>query len=59
MRTRVIQNWITTLIGVILFVGASYMFRTGKITWEEYVAILPTCLLLIRAKDSLLWGKAK
>ena len=59
MKTRLIKNWITTVIGLVLLAGASYVFYISKITWQEYVAFIPLCLLMLRAKDSLLWGKAK
>lgn len=59
MKTRLFKNWITSLLGLLLLIGGAYLVYTGKINFTEYTAFIPTCFLLFRAKDSLLWAKAK
>jgi hypothetical protein len=56
MKNRIINNWKTTLIGlVILLVGIVALFLE-KITGLEFIGIITTSLPLIVAKDSLLEG---
>jgi len=59
MKTRLLKNWITSIIGILLLVFGAYLTYKGILPWEAFAASWPTCLLLFRAKDSLLWGKAK
>ena len=59
MKTRLIKNWITSLIGLLLLIGGAYLVFAGKLNFTEFSAFIPTCFLLFRAKDSLLWAKAK
>ena len=56
---RLFKNYVTTIVGLILLGGSAFMAYTGKITFTEFSAFLPTAFLLFRAKDSLLWGKSK
>lgn len=59
MKTRLIKNWITTVCGLFLFAFGCFLIYKQVITWDVFIASLPTMFLLFRAKDSLLWGKAK
>ena len=59
MKTRLFKNWVTTIFGVLLFVLGCFLVYKQIIGWEAFIASIPTVLILFRAKDSLLWGKAK
>ena len=51
---RVVNNWVTTVAGLVLGVGMGYMLYVGKITFDNFCFILPTILLLLGVKDSLI-----
>jgi len=59
MKTRLFKNWITSLLGLLLFILGAYMAYQGKLPWEAFMTSLPAIFMLLRAKDSLLWAKAK
>ena len=59
MKTRLFKNWITSIAGILILLFAGYLTFKGVITFEAFIAALPTCFLLFRAKDSLLWAKGK
>lgn len=59
MKTRLIKNWITSLCGLFLFAFGCVLLYKQIVTWEAFIASLPTIFLLFRAKDSLLGAKAK
>ena len=53
MKTRVITNWRTTLLGIALFITAVAMLYLKAITGGEMLALLPTIVGLLCAPDSL------
>jgi hypothetical protein len=59
MKTRLIKNYITSIVGLLLLVLGAFMTYQGKLPWEAFMASLPAIFMLFRAKDSLLWAKAK
>ena len=59
MKTRLFKNWITSVLGLLLFLLGCYLTYAKIIGWEAFIASIPTVMLLFRAKDSLLWNKAK
>jgi hypothetical protein len=54
LKTRVIKNWRTTVIGIILLIFAGILTWNKSITWTEFIAFLPFCLTLIGVKDTLI-----
>jgi hypothetical protein len=54
MKTRIWNNYITTLIGLIILVFCGVMMYTGKATVEDMSGWLATGLLFLRSKDSLI-----
>lgn len=54
MNDRIIGNWKTTLIGIVLMLVALAFVWYGRITWGEFSAFLPTVFGLIWVKDSFL-----
>ena len=59
MKTRLIKNWITSVCGLFLFAFGCFLLYKQIVTWEAFIASLPTVFLLFRAKDSLLGANAK
>jgi len=59
MKTRLIKNWITSILGLLLFLFGCFLLYKQIVTWEAFIASLPTVFLLFRAKDSLLGAKTK
>ncbi len=56
MKERLIKNYITTVIGLMILALGTYLLIKGVIQFEVYIASMPTIFLLFRAKDSLLGG---
>jgi len=54
MKTRVVKNWRTSLLGVILLIVSIVLLSLRIITGGEMLALLPTIVGLILAPDSLL-----
>ena len=54
MKTRIISNWRTTLIGVCLLIASLVLVFLKIITVSEFAAFLPTILGLIYVPDSVL-----
>jgi len=54
ITTRVIQNWKTTLLGVIIALLSLALVYFGKATLTEVALILPFVITLIWAKDTIL-----
>jgi hypothetical protein len=53
MKTRVVKNWKSTVVGVGLLVGAGAFLWFGKITMGEFTAFVPVCAGFIWVKDSV------
>ncbi len=54
MKTRVINNWRSTLIGLALLALATALLCKQVITLSEFTAFLPTVLGLLWVKDGAL-----
>ena len=53
MKTRVVRNWKTSLLGLTLMIVSVTMLYMKIITGGEMIALLPTILGLLLAPDSL------
>lgn len=56
MKERLVLNWKTTLIGVVVIVVGIVALLIGKITGTEFLGFLTTAFPLLVAKDSLITG---
>ena len=54
MKTRVISNWVTTLLGIVILLSCLYMIYKEKQSAEELSGWLAVGLLFLRSKDSLI-----
>jgi len=54
MKTRVVKNWKTSLLGVILLIVSIVLLSLRIITGGEMLALLPTIVGLLCAPDNLL-----
>lgn len=54
MKTRVVRNWKTTLLGIALLITAVAMLYLDHLTGGEFIALLPTILGLLYLPDSIL-----
>lgn len=54
MKTRVINNWRSTLIGLALLALATTLLWKQMITLSEFTAFLPTVLGLLWVRDGAL-----
>jgi len=57
MKTRIIQNWKSTLIGLCLLLMSGTLLWLKEITFTEFTAFLPTVLGLMYVKDAGFWEK--
>jgi hypothetical protein len=53
LKTRIWDNWIASLAGLLLGVGMGILLYLGKITFDNFCFILPTILILLGVKDTL------
>lgn len=53
-QTRLINNYVTTLIGLFILFVCLYFIYEGKETAEGLSGWLTTALLFLRSKDSLI-----
>jgi hypothetical protein len=53
MKTRVIQNWQTSILGIILLILSSTLLCSRIITLSEFAAFFPTILGLLYVRDSI------
>jgi hypothetical protein len=54
MKTRFLNNYITTLIGLMILVFCGVMMYMEKATVQDMSGWLATGLLFLRSKDSLI-----
>ena len=54
MKTRLISNWATTILGVILMLVAIYMYLNPDFTATEAASLSTISLIFLRSKDSLI-----
>jgi hypothetical protein len=53
MKTRVIQNWQSSVLGVILLILSSTLLGLRIISLSEFAAFFPTILGLLYVRDSV------
>ena len=54
MKSRVISNYVTSILGVLILEFCGYMLFSEKQTAEEMSGWLAVGLLFLRSKDSLI-----
>jgi len=54
MKIRIVNNWRTTLFGLILLIVSVVMLYLKIISGGEFIALLPTIVGLLCAPDSFL-----
>ena len=59
MKTRVIKNWKTSLLGIILLLVTIFLLYLKILNGGEFIALLPTILGLLCLPDEILRKKAK
>ena len=59
MKNRLLKNYITTFLGLIILAFAGYVFAIGKVSMMEAELIAGYGLVLLRSKDSLIGLPAK
>ncbi len=53
MKTRIVKNWRTTLLGLFLLAVAIVLLYLRTLTGGEFIALLPTILGLLFMPDSV------
>lgn len=53
MIGRLFKNWKTSVLAIVLLVGALILLKMGKIVDTEFYALLPTIVGLLYVKDSI------
>lgn len=53
MKTRVVKNWKTSLLGLVLFIVSIAMLYLKILTGGEFIALLPTSVGLLCVPDSI------
>jgi len=53
MKTRVVTNWKSSLLGIVLLIISVVMLWLRVITGGEFIALLPTTLGLLYVPDSV------
>ncbi len=51
MKDRIVSNWKSTIVGVLLIIAALVLVFFDKVTWTEFAAFAPFCIGLILVKD--------
>ena len=59
MKSRFLNNWATTLIGLLIFAFAGLLIYNEKIDSETFGALLLLAGTYLRARDSLIGLEAK
>lgn len=54
MKNRLFENWVTTLLGVIILIFCGLVIYTEKQTASDMAGWLTVGLLFLRSKDSLI-----
>jgi uncharacterized membrane protein len=54
MKNRLFENWVTTLMGVLILVFCGLVIYTEKQTAADMAGWLTVGLLFLRSKDSLI-----
>ena len=53
MKTRILRNWRTSLLGIALLITFITLLFTKSITGGEFAALFPTILGLLYVRDSI------
>ena len=53
MKTRIVKNWRTTLLGTALLIIAIVLLIFKTLTGGEFIALLPTILGLLFVPDTV------
>ena len=53
MKTRILRNWRTSLLGLALLITTIILLFLKIITGGEFIALLPTILGLLYVQDSI------
>ena len=53
MKKRLVSNWITTILGVLILGYCMIMLSRGQ-NWEDLIGFFGMASLLLRSKDSLI-----
>ena len=53
MKKRLVSNWITTVLGVLILGYCMIMLSRGQ-NWEDLIGFFGMASLLLRSKDSLI-----
>ena len=54
MKTRIVSNYVTTIIGLLIMAFCLVMIYTGKADSKDMSGWLAVSLLFLRSKDSLI-----
>jgi len=54
MKNRLFENWVTTLLGVVILVFCGLIIYTEKQTASDMSGWLTVGLMFLRSKDSLI-----
>ncbi len=54
MKNRLFENWVTTLLGVIILIFCGLVIYTEKQTASDMAGWLTVGLMSLRSKDSLI-----
>ena len=54
MKSRLVSNWVTTILGIFILLFCLYMMYEEKQTAQELSGWMAVGLLFLRSKDSLI-----
>lgn len=54
MKTRLLSNYVTTILGLLIIIFCGLMIYTEKATVQDMAGWFATALLFLRSKDSLI-----
>jgi len=58
MKNRIVNNWITTILGIAILVYCMVMLSGGQ-SWDDLVGFFGMSAMLLRSKDSLIGFEKK
>ncbi len=54
MKNRLFENWVTTLLGIVILIFCGLVIYTEKQTASDMAGWLTVGLMFLRSKDSLI-----
>ena len=54
MKTRLVKNWKTSLLGIMLLIVSVFLLYLKILSGGEFIALLPTILGLLYLPDEIL-----